>query len=130
MSSVIDTNVLIFDTFEDSEHHKSATAKLDSLDNWQIASMVFHELTWFFKARDIQLERARMKLLEYLTNEKTVFIPCTTDDILFAAAQMRSYRKYNDLIILSAAKRLGQPLFTFDEELRKIAVRNKVALID
>ena len=129
MSAVVDTNVLIFDTFEDSEHHKDATSKLDSLEKWHFPSIVFHELVWFFKARNIPLARARLKLEEYMTNEKTVFISCTPDDIRFAATEMRSYRKYNDLLILSAAKRLGHLLFTFDEELRKTAVENSVPLI-
>jgi len=64
-----------------------------------------------------------------LTNEKTSFSPCTADDIRFAATRMKGYEEYNDLIILSLAKRLDLPLFTFDGELKKMAVRNAVRLL-
>ncbi len=129
MNAVIDTNVFIFDTFEDSEHHRDATTKLDSLEKWHVPSIVFHELIWFFKARNIGLDRARLKMEEYLTNEKTNFTATTADDIRFAVAEMHNYRKYNDLLILHAAKRLASPLFTFDEELKRIAVEKSISTL-
>ena len=129
MEAVIDTNVVVFDTFEDSEFHSEATTKLDSIARWHLPSMTIHELVWFFKARKIQLSRARLKVEEYLTNEKTVFSQCTADDIRFATARMRNYQEYNDLVILSVAKRLGLPLFTFDDELKQIAIQNSVKLV-
>ena len=126
---MVDTNVLIFDTFEDSEFHQQATSTLDSIDRWGLPGIVFHELVWFFKARRVELSRMRTKVEEYLTNEKTSFLPCTPDDIRFAAARMKDYTQYNDLLVLSTARRLGLPLFTFDEELRKIARANSVRLL-
>ncbi len=129
MEAVIDTNVVVFDTFEDSEFHSEATSKLDSIDRWHLPSIIIHELVWFFKARKIQLSRARLKVEEYLTNEKTVFSQCTVDDIRFATTRMKNYQEYNDLVILSVAKRLGLPLFTFDDELKQIAIQNSVKLV-
>jgi uncharacterized protein len=126
---VIDTNVLVFDTFEDSEFHSEASSRLDSISNWHIPSIVFHELIWFFKAEDIQLSKANLKVVEYLTNEKSVFVSCSADDIRFASGEMISYSSYNDLIILSAARRLGVSLFTFDENLKKIAARKGVRIM-
>jgi len=101
---------------------------LDWMEKWHLPSIVFHELVWFFKARKIQLSRADLKVEEYLTNEKSSFSPCTADDIRFATTRMKDYSEYNDLVILSVAKRLGLPLFTFDEELKKIARKNSVRL--
>lgn len=70
---VIDTNVLIFDTFEDSELHEAATRGLDSAEKWCIPGMAFHEFLWFFKGRDLKLTDAKAKVDEYLTNEKSLF---------------------------------------------------------
>jgi len=42
---------------------------------------------------------------------------------------MKEYTQYNDLIVLSTAKRLGLPLFTFDEELKKSASDNSVRVV-
>ncbi len=129
MEAVIDTNVFLFDTFEDSEFHIEAVTTLDSIAKWHLPSIIFHELIWFFRARNIRLPQARLKIEEYLTNEKTSFSPVTADDIRFAVTRMKNYKEYNDIIILSVAKRLGLPLFTFDEEIKKIAARNSVRLV-
>ena len=128
MGAVIDTNILVFDTFEDSELHAEATTMLDSIDRWHLPSLIFHELIWFFRTRKIRLSQARQTIEEYLTNEKTSFSPCTGDDILFAVTRMRHYEDYNDLVILSVARRLGVGLLTFDEELRRTAIRNSIPL--
>ena len=56
---------------------------------------------------------------ENLTHEKSVFSQCTPDDVRFAYKNGNSYSDYNDFIILSMAKRLRVPLFTFDAESRK-----------
>lgn len=88
--------------------------------------MVFHELVWFFRSEKIQLSRANLKIEEYLTNEKSLFLPCTADDARFAVGRINNYKNYNDFVILSAARRIGLPLFTFDEDLKKIAGRNGV----
>ena len=90
--------------------------------------MAFHEYLWFFKGRNLQLANVKAKLEEYLTNEKTVFAGCTPDDIEFAIRRMKSYHEYNDLIILSVARRMKVPLFSFDENLRKLAAKNGVSL--
>lgn len=129
MKALIDTNVLVFDTFEDSEFHSEASSGLDSLDGWGIPSMVFHELEWFFKGQRIAVSKANAKVKEYLTNEKTTFVPCSADDIMFASSKMKSHGEYNDLVILSAAGRMGLPLYTFDEGLKDAARRHGVKLL-
>ena len=128
MSAVIDTNVLIFDTFEDSEFHERASDGLDSLEKWYLPDIVFHELMWFFRSRAIELSNAKTKIEEYLTHEKSIFSSCTPDDVRFAV-NLKNYRNYNDYLILSAAKRLEQPLFSFDEELEKSARKNALRMI-
>lgn len=128
MKAIIDTNVLVFDTFEDSEFHREASSGLDSLDGWGLPSMVFHELAWFFKGQQITVSKINAKVKEYLTNEKTTFVPCSADDVMFASSKMKSHREYNDLVILSAAGRTGLPLYSFDEDLKARARRQGVRL--
>ena len=129
MKAIVDTNVLLFDTFEDSDHHEDATLGLDSLDGWGLPDMVFHELVWFFRDQNVKIPRAISKVNEFLTHEKTMFVQCTTDDVRFACSKMRSYKEYNDLVILSAAVRLDLPLFSFDQELNAIAKRNSIEVV-
>lgn len=129
MSAVIDTNILIFDTFEDSEFHIDASSQLDKLARWYIPTMVFHELVWFFRSEDFSLTKANIKIEEYLTSEKSMCVPNTPDDIRFASSHIKNYGEYNDLVILSVARRLDLPLFTFDSDLKKIASKNQVRLL-
>ena len=129
MSSVLDTNALVFDTFEDSQLHKIARSKLDSLERWYIPSIVFHEYVWFMKAEEIELDFAKRKLSEYLMNAKTHYCPMEPTDILFASREMDNYGQYNDLLIVSVSRRLDQPLLTFDNDLRKACRRLEVKTI-
>jgi uncharacterized protein len=119
--AVVDTNVLIFDVFEDSEFHRDASKGLDSLEKWNLPSMVFHELVWFLRGREIDYSRASVIVEEYLTHEKTIYQQSPADDIRFAINRLKHFKNYNDYIILVAAKRLDLPLFTFDRELKKLA---------
>jgi predicted nucleic acid-binding protein len=126
----VDTNVLVFDTFEDSEFHDEAAALLDSMEKWCIPDMSLHEFLWFFKGRDLPLSQARTKVDEYLANEKSTIVSCSPDDIRFATRLMKRYHEYNDLVILSVAKRMGLPLFSFDQALKKLAAKNSVGIFE
>lgn len=126
MSAVVDTNILIFDTFEDSEFHAEARKLLDSLERWILPSIVFHEYVWFMKGEKLDLGFSQEKVTEYLTHAKTTPVPTQVDDILFSIERIEEYRDYNDFLILSAAKRMGHPLLTFDERLKRHANRHGV----
>lgn len=123
MSAVLDTNVLIFDTFEDTQLYEAAHSKLDSLERWFIPSIVFHEYVWFMKAEKIDLDFTRTKLVEYLMNAKTSYCTIESADILFASREMTDHRDYDDFLILSVSRRLGQPLLTYDKSLKKTCER-------
>ena len=125
MSALIDTNVLVFDTFADSEFHSKASKGLDSLEKWQLPDIVFHELMWFFRSEKYEISKSRLKIEELLTHEKSVFLHSTVDDIRFAL-KWATYSDYNDLVILSFAKRLQIPLFTYDNDLRRKARKHGV----
>ena len=120
--------MLVFDTFEDSEYHSEASSRLDSINKWCITAIVFHEFLWFFKGRGLQLSKASVKLEEYLAHEKSQFAPNDSDDIRFAATRMKDYHEYNDLVILSVARRMDIPLLSFDEGLNKMARNNAVVV--
>lgn len=126
MSAVVDTNVLIFDTFEDSEFHVEAMKLLDSLKKWILPSIVFHEYVWFMKGEKLDLSFSQEKIIEYLTHAKTNPVPIQVDDILFSIQRIKEYQDYNDFLILSAAKRMGHTLLTFDEKLKKHANQHGV----
>jgi len=68
--AVIDTNVLVYDTFEDSVYHESASQLLDDLDRWLIPLISIYEYVWLLKGLSISLVDVKEKLLEYAVCEK------------------------------------------------------------
>ena len=67
--AVADTNVLVYDTFEDSLYHETPARLLDSLDRWLVPLIVVYEYVWFLKGLNVRPADARDKLLEYITGE-------------------------------------------------------------
>lgn len=128
MSAVLDTNVLIYDTFEDSSHHGEAKVKLDELKKWYIPAIAMHEYVWFMKGEEIDLSFTKSKVVEYVTHEKVEIIPDEVDGILFSAERMDTYHDYNDYVILAVARKLGEPILTFDHRLRGIASKIGVSI--
>ena len=133
MSAVLDTNVLVYDTFEDSLYHGKARVLLDGLKTWILPTIVLHEYVWLMKALDVAAEVVLDKVREYAGHEKAVLIPAERRDIARALKavvdEALSLARYNDKLILSAAVRRKAPLATFDGKLRRQALRAGVKVL-
>ncbi|NPA48069.1 MAG: PIN domain-containing protein [Thermococci archaeon] len=127
MPAVIDTNVLIYDTFEDTRFHRAARELLESLDGWYVPSTVLREYIWFFKSRGYSLSQARTMITEYMKDprfrglEDNPRVILRTIDIL--ESNGLPLAKFNDVVVLYYASRYDVPLATFDERFRELAVK-------
>ena len=72
--SVVDTNVLIYDTFEDSEFHEEAKELLDSTLEWEIPTVVIIELVAVMNKLGIERSKIISKLKEILNHPKTCLV--------------------------------------------------------
>jgi predicted nucleic acid-binding protein len=131
MKAIIDTNVIIYDYIEDSEHHKEAEAILDSLDKWVIPVIVIHELAWFLKG--MKLEGKLNDIMAYIQHKKTE-ITCDCGSNVNRAIEIIGKEKlplsnHKDMMILSHAILENHPIATFDKKLSKIAKKYGVAVI-
>jgi predicted nucleic acid-binding protein len=124
---VVDTNVLVYDTFEDSLYHEAAARLLDSLDRWLIPLIVVYEYVWVLKGLNVEPAHVREKLLEYLTEEKCSLVREGADEVRWAISTVveegLSVARFNDKVVLSIAIRRNAPLATFDAKLRSQARR-------
>jgi predicted nucleic acid-binding protein len=131
---LLDTNVLIYDTVEDSEYHAIASEIIDKATQIYIPSIVIHEYIWvMLKLLQAPLNIVEIKLHEYLDDPRTVYI-LESVDILTNALKMlaedkQSVREVNDYIILSTVQKYGLILATFDEKLRKIAISRNMKVV-
>ena len=125
--AVVDTNVLVYDTFEDSLYHEAAARLLDSLDRWLIPLIVVYEYVWVLKGLNVEPAQVREKLLEYLTEEKCSLVREGADEVRWAISTVvkegLSVARFNDKVVLSIAIRRNAPLATFDAKLRSQARR-------
>lgn len=132
MHAVIDTNVLIYDTFSNSGFHKEARALLDSLDKWCIPPIVIQEYVWFFKNQGFSVKEARTMLSEYTSDPRFKGLVEDHKVILRALELLEkeklSLSRFNDVIILTHTLEKGY-LATFDQKLRKLAERLGVEVL-
>ena len=125
MEGIVDTNVVISAIIkEDINHQKARMLLLEKFEKWYIPTIVFHEFVWFLKSLKLSAKIAE----KILTHQKTEVIPVEEDDIVFSVRNIKSLKDYNDFLILGVSIRKQVPLITFDEELRKIAVKFKVKI--
>ena len=130
---VIDTNVLIYDTVEDSKYHEKAKDILDSIDPWSIPSIVIYEYVWFFKRQNYGPKEVKTLLENYLTDPRKKIITEDADHSINSLNILEdenlSLNHYNDMVILSSTKGSDRSIATFDDKLRSIADRYEVELI-
>lgn len=133
MHAVIDTNVLIYDTFEDFELHKNARALLDSLDKWYVPTIVLQEYIWFFKNNGFSLSEAKSMLMEYINDPRFRGVEENYNAVMYALNILEKNRlslsRFNDALILYHAVLRKYPLATFDTRFRKLAIKYGVKVL-
>jgi hypothetical protein len=129
-----DTNILIYDTVEDSEYHSIASEIIDKAIQIFIPSIVIHEYLWvMLRLLQAPLNIIEIKLCEYLEDPRTVYI-LESIDVLVNALKMltedkQDVKEINDYIILSTAQKYNLMLATFDKKLRKIAINRNLKVV-
>jgi len=126
---VVDTNVLVYDTIEDSEHHETASAIIDNLDICIIPSVVLEEFIFTLAKLGLDNKIIYEKVLDLL--ETFEYLPIEKEDIINALNMIEkekvSFKKFNDKLILCIAERRKAKLLTFDKELQKEQKRYKIS---
>jgi len=130
LRAVIDTNVLIYDTYEDSIHHRDASQLLDQLEEWVIPLIVIYEYIWFLKGMGVSPSTALDKLEDYISSEKSRTYKEEERLIRKALGSLAeegiSLNRFNDEVIVRIAGEEGILLATFDKRMgsraRKLGV--------
>jgi len=125
---VVDTNVLVYATFEDSEYYEEAYDVLQKHDI-VVPYVVLFEYLWVLAKLTHDPIFLELKLRELAEFEVT----CEDLETLQrGVAMMRQngapLEMLNDYIVLSIALREGA-LATYDRKLRKLASKNKIAVV-
>ncbi|HII72823.1 TPA: PIN domain-containing protein [Sulfurisphaera tokodaii] len=123
---LLDTNVLVYSTFEDSERHKEAM-KILTENEVVIPQIVVYEYIWVLARLTNNVDLVKQKLEELKDFE---IAKEDLEDMIKGIEMLKKdnkpIRMLNDYIILAIAKRLNIGLATYDIELVKAGVRNSV----
>lgn len=133
MHAVIDTNILIYDTFEDLDLHEEAKRIMDSLAKWRIPDIVLYEYAWFFKNNNLSASDLKTMLTDYTRHPKFKLLKSEqkliVDAVAFLEEENLPLSYFNDALILQHASLNKLPLATFDKKLRKLASKRNIKLI-
>lgn len=122
MECVIDTNVLVDYIILESELHDRAKTGLEKISRGFVPSVVVEELAHVLEHLGLEKETINDKLKEVL--ESYELLSLYEEHILEAEniimkEEKTSFKRFNDKLILSAAKQKNLPLFTFDRDLNE-----------
>jgi len=134
MRLLVDTNVLVYDTVEDSGYHDRARRIIDEADEVAVPSIVLYEYIWvMYKLARVAPEFISLKIEEYFEDPRIIFLP---DQLRFIHSALRmlkednaSLREINDYIILASTLHYNLALATFDKKLIKRALKRGVKVV-
>jgi len=133
MKLLVDTNILVYDTVEDSKHHELASNIVDSAKELWIPSIVIHEYIWVMLKLGVSAKFLALKILEYLRDPRIVYSAenpeILSNALKYLEEKQVSTKEINDLIILMIAKHYNLTLATFDRKLKRTALSLGVNVI-
>jgi len=130
MKLLLDTNILVYDTVEDSEHHDDASKIIDSAEEIFIPLIVVHEYIWVMLKFSVDPEIISSKIHEYLEDVRTRYLHESINVLVKALKMLKEDRsnikEINDYIILSLALNNKLAIATFDKRLKEIASKRGI----
>jgi predicted nucleic acid-binding protein len=125
MEAIIDTNVLVYETVEDSLYHEEATKKMGELKMVHLPTNVLIEFILLMKRLGLSEGFIAKKVLRILEGENFKLVDITSSDfkesLSLIAREGTSVKRINDKMILALARRKGLPILTYDKQLKQQA---------
>ena len=129
-----DTNVLVYETVEDSVRHSDAVKLLDSAREIILPAIVVHEYVWVMTRKlGVDPIIVAAKLKEYMEDPRTKYtaepIHALVSALKMLAEIQASHKEVNDFIIIATAKHYNAVIASFDAKLKIYASRLGVETI-
>lgn len=123
MTTLVDTNVLVYDAIENSPHHARASEIIDGSEDPLINSLSIVELGFVLPRYGIGNDGVIAKLDELLHSDyftvSWISEKMLKDVSSFIVENSLSFRDFNDWILAYDAYSRNVPLVTFDKNLSK-----------
>lgn len=134
MKAVIDTNVLVYDTIENSPFHEQASRLIDKLELPMVNSISIIELGFVLPRYGVDSHDVKRKLDELL--QRDLFsVSWLSNKMLAGASEFvvknnLSFRDFNDWIIAFDAYSRKIPIATFDRNLEKQCKKSGIEILE
>jgi len=133
MEAIIDTNILIYETIEDSMYHKEVVEKLKDLESLYIPTNILIEFILVMKKLKLENKVIMYKISEILEDPSISLISIAKMDfkesLKIIIRENRDMKEINDKIILALAKRKNLPIYTYDRQLKQQARKYGVKVL-
>ena len=134
MTTLVDTNVLVYDAIENSPHHDRASELIDESEDPIINSLSIVELGFVLPRYGIDNDSVRMKLEELLHSDyftvSWISGKMLEGASVFMVESGLSFKDFNDWIIAYDAHSRDVPLVTFDNTLSKKCKKLGIQVIE
>jgi len=134
MEAIIDTNILVYETIEDSMYHKEVVEKLKDLESLYIPTNILIEFILVMKKLKLENQIIMRKILEILEDPSITLINIAKMDfkesLRIIIRENRDMKEINDKIILALAKRKNLPIYTYDRRLKQQARKYGVKVLN
>jgi len=122
LEAIVDTNVLVYETIEDSMYHEEVVDRLERIDILYLPTNVMIEFILVMKKLGLTETFIVRKALEILREEKVKLTSIRDVDFREALKMIRQERvdikRINDKLILAFSKRSRVPIYTYDRQLK------------
>ena len=134
MTTLVDTNVLVYDAIENSPHHGRASDIIDGAGDPMMNSLSIVELGFVLPRYGIESKSVQMKIEELLHSDYFT-VSWLSGKILesvsaFMVENNLSFRDFNDWIIAYDAHSRNIPLATFDKALSEKCKKLGIEVIE
>ncbi|MBC7092142.1 MAG: PIN domain-containing protein [Nitrososphaeria archaeon] len=133
MECIVDTNILVYETVEDSLYHREVVERLEDITKIWIPVNILVEFALVLKKLGLDENFVCNKIKELLRKGKIELINVRKSDfekaIEIISNEKLSILRLNDKLILSSASRMRIPLYTYDKHLKSEATKFGVSII-
>jgi len=134
MEAIIDTNILVYETIEDSMYHKEVVEKLKDLESLYVPTNILIEFILVMKRLKLENQIIMRKILEILEDPRINLINIAKMDfkesLKIIIRENKDMKEINDKIILALAKRKNLPIYTYDRQLKQQARKYGVKVLN
>ena len=125
MEVIVDTNILVYETVEDSIYHKDVMEKLEKIDVLYLPTNILIEFILVMKKLGLEENFIVNKVLEILEDKRIRLFSIKSVDFREAlkiiGQEKMNTGKINDKIVLALARKNKLPIYTYDKQLKRQA---------